>query len=70
MVYVYLVYTYGVCVVASRPLNLCPDGPEVSSWTEDTTVTHQLATESTYRTPISEMGDTWLDSQEETLKGA
>ncbi|CAL8387541.1 unnamed protein product [Boreogadus saida] len=27
------------------------------------------ATQSTCRTPISEMGDTWLDSQEDTLKG-
>ncbi|CAL8404368.1 unnamed protein product [Boreogadus saida] len=34
----------------------------------DTTVTHQPATESTNRTPINGMGDTWLDSQGKTLK--
>ena len=33
--------------VASRPLNLGPDGPEVSSWTEYTTVIHLPAKEST-----------------------
>ena len=46
------------------------DGPKVSSWMANTTVIHQPATESTRRTPISEMGDTWLDSQEDILKGA
>ena len=35
----------------------------------DTTVTHQPATESTNRTPISGMGDTWLDSKGKALKG-
>ncbi|CAL8378956.1 unnamed protein product [Boreogadus saida] len=34
------------------------------------TITHQPATESTCRTPISGMRDTWLDSQGDALKGA
>ena len=33
-------------------------------------VTHQPAMESTCRTPISGMRDTWLDSQGDALKGA
>ena len=55
--------------VASRHLNLGPDQPEGWSGMADTTVTHQLATESTDRTPINGMGDTWLDSQGTALKG-
>ena len=55
--------------MASRHLNLGPDQPEGWSWMADTTVTHQPVTESTNRTPINGMGDTWLDSQGKTLKG-
>ena len=42
--------------VASRPVNLGPDQPEGWSWMAVTTVTHQPATESTDRTPISLIG--------------
>ena len=55
--------------MASRHLNLDPDQPEGGSWMADTTITHQPATEITYRTPINGMRDTWLDSQGKTLKG-
>ncbi|CAL8256654.1 unnamed protein product [Boreogadus saida] len=53
----------------SRHLNLVPDQPEGWSGMADTTITHQPATESINRTPISGMGDTWLDSQGKALKG-
>ena len=67
-----MVYTYGVCVyvVASRHLNLGPDQPEGWSWMADTTVTQQPATESTDRTPISEIGGHLVESRGVMLKGA
>ncbi|CAL8255278.1 unnamed protein product [Boreogadus saida] len=46
------------------------DAPEGWSGMADTTVTHQPATESTCRTPISGMRDTWLDSQGDASKGS
>ena len=56
--------------MASRHLTLDPDQPEGWSGMADTTVTHQPATESTGRTPISGMRDTWLDSQGDASKGS
>ena len=56
-------------VVASLHLKLGPDQPEGWSGMADTTVTHQPATESINQTPISGMGDTWLDSKGKALKG-
>ena len=55
--------------VASRPVNLGPDQPEGWSWMADTTVTHQPATESTDRTPISEIGGHLAESRGAILKG-
>ncbi|CAL8404548.1 unnamed protein product [Boreogadus saida] len=44
--------------------------PEGWSWMADTTVTHQPATESTDRTPISEIGGHLAESRGAILKGA
>ena len=56
--------------MASRHLKLGPDQPEGWSWMADTTVTHQPATESTDRTPISEIGGHLAESRGAILKGA
>ena len=56
--------------MASRPVNLGPDQPEGWSWMADTTITHQPATESTDRTPISEIGGHLAESRGAMLKGA
>ena len=55
--------------VASRPVNLGPDQPEGWSWMADTTVTHQPATESTDRTPISVIGGHLAESRGATIRG-
>ena len=70
-IYIYIRFlSVVVCIVASRPVNLGPDQPESWSWMADTTVTHQPATESTDRTPISEIGGHLAESRGAILKGA
>ena len=55
--------------MASRPVNLGPDQPEGWSWMAFTTVTHQPATGSTDRTPISEIGGHLAESRGATIRG-